>query len=233
LKRLIGVAGFGMFNLQAIIPKRRIYLQQFFVAGFRHYKGMELLEFMHPNDLLELKREPENEFDKNAVALYWQQEKIGFVPAEMNELLARLIDAKALPLLGMITHLNNHVKPWENVAVAIYFVQDDSFDIPQHAQYLERIEQPEYTSSVKKEDLFKEVFDEYNGIVDIGNIEIPDIKKYFEKHYSDKKYEVIYNHKSYANITTNDIYTYMYNVKPIKSVLSDKGGKYVLFEFVA
>ena len=225
LKRLIGVAGFGMFNLQAIIPKRRIYLQQFFVAGFRYYKGMELLDFMHSNDLLELKREPDNEFDKNAVALYWQQEKIGFVPAEMNELLARLIDAKALPLLGMITHLNKHVKPWENVAVAIYFVQDDSFDIPKHAQYLERIEQPAYTSAVKKEDLFAEVFDEYNGIVDISSIKIPDIKNYFEKHYLKEKYEVMYNHKSYSNISTNDIYTYMYNVKPIKSVKSDKGDK--------
>src|SRR5581483_8963735 len=100
LQRLVAITGFGSFPLQALIGKRKIYLQQFFVAGFRHYKGMELLSYMAVNDLLELRREPENEHDDCAIALYWQQEKIGYVPAEINEMTAKLLDAKALPLLG-------------------------------------------------------------------------------------------------------------------------------------
>ncbi len=111
LTRLIGISGFGVFNVQALIPKRKIYLQQFFVAGFRHYKGMEMLEHLQENDLLELRREVENEYDDCAIAVYWQQEKIGFVPADLNEMLARLMDVRALPLLGMITHINRQVKP--------------------------------------------------------------------------------------------------------------------------
>src|SRR5690348_14817166 len=118
LQRLIAIAGVGSFSLQTIIPRRKIFLQQFFVAGFRHYKGMELLPYMQENDLLELRREPDNEHDANAIALYWQQEKIGYLPADINEVTARIMDAKALPLLGMITHLNHEAKPWENVAAA-------------------------------------------------------------------------------------------------------------------
>jgi hypothetical protein len=237
LQRLVGIAGFGTFNLQALIPKRKIYLEQFFVAGFRHYKGMELMEHMQPNDLLELRREPDNEHDECAIALYWQQEKIGFVPASLNEMLSRLIDAQALPLLGMITHLNKQVKPWENVAAAIYFLQDESINIPQHAQHLKQIEQPVYTTTSKnkkskrKEDLFEEVFNDYNGIVDIDTIQIPEIKNHYEKYFKEKKYEVSYNHKIYANISNNDIYTYMYNVKPLHPVLTEKGERFVLFEF--
>jgi len=41
LQPLVAIAGYSTFNLQTLIPKR--YLQQFFVAGFRHYKVMELL----------------------------------------------------------------------------------------------------------------------------------------------------------------------------------------------
>ena len=234
LKRLIGVAGLGTFNLQAIIPKRKTYLQQFFVAGFRHYKGMELLGLMQTNDLLELRREPENEYDNCAVALYWQQEKIGYVPANLNELLSRLMDAGALPLLGMITHLNKEVKPWENVAVAIYFLQDDSAEIPPYASYLRKIQTPVYATAKEttRDDLYTEIFDRYNGIVDISTIEMPDIKKHIERYYNVKKYQVLYNNKTYVNIATDDIYTYMYHLSPIKPITTEDGKRYVLFEFI-
>jgi hypothetical protein len=233
LQRLIGIAGFGSAKLQAIIPKRKIYLQQFFVAGFRHYKGMELLEYMQENDFLELRREPDNEYDNSAIALYWQQEKIGYVPADLNELISRLIDAKALPLIGTITHLKKEVKPWERVAGAIYFLQDSNFEIPPYANDLIEPIEPNYSSKRKKEkDLFTDIFDNYNGIVEFDSIEIPDIKSRFESYLNNKQSLVYYNGSKYINITTNDIYTYMYNVSPIKSVIADDGKEYTLFEFV-
>lgn len=235
LQRLIGIAGFGTFNLHSLIPKRKIYLQQFFVAGFRHYKGMEMLEHLQENDLLELRREPNNEHDVCAIALYWQQEKIGYVPANDNELLSRLIDAKALPLVGIITHLNKKVKPWESVAVAIYFLQDESFEIPSHAKYLQQLEQPIYTSTSKgkkQRDLYTEVFDNFTGIVHIEAITIDDIKNHF-KNYSKKQSNAVqYKGITYTNITTNDIYVYMYNVHPLHPVIADDGKEYILFEFI-
>jgi len=234
LQRLVAITGFGSFPLQALIGKRKIYLQQFFVAGFRHYKGMELLSYMAVNDLLELRREPENEHDDCAIALYWQQEKIGYVPAEINEMTAKLLDAKALPLLGMITHLNTEVKPWENVVAAVYFLQDESVQIPAHAAYLKQLAQPVYKTSKKatREKLFEQVFDYDNRIVDIHSITIPEIKKHFEQYYSDKKYTVMYNGKPHAHVYTDDIDTYMYNVNPLKWITADDGKKYILFDFI-
>ena len=235
LQRFIAIAGYGSFNLQTLIPKRKIYLQQFFVAGFRHYKGMEILLYMEDNDLLELRREPQNEHDDCAIALYWQQEKIGYIPAELNEMLAKLLDAQALPLLGMITHLNREVKPWENVVAAVYFLQDESVEIPPYANYLKQVAQPVYRTTRKAENdkLFEQVFDYDNRIVEVSSITIPSIKKYFEEYYEmNKKRKVMYNGKPHAHVPTDDIYTYMYNVNPVKWVTADDGNKYILIEFI-
>jgi hypothetical protein len=56
LKRLVSVAIFGQMPLNVLETKRKIYLLQCFVAGFRHYKGMEILSEMEVNDFIELKR---------------------------------------------------------------------------------------------------------------------------------------------------------------------------------
>lgn len=234
LQRLIAIAGFGSFSPQSLIAKRKIYLLQFFVAGFRHYKGMELLQYMEVNDLLELRREPGNEHDECAIALYWQQEKIGYVPYDFNEMPAKLLDAQALPLLGMITHLKREVKPWENVVAAIYFLQDETIEMPPHANYLQQLAQPVYktTARAQKEKMMEDVFECDNRIVDISNIKIESIKQHFEKYYQEDKYRVIYNGKPYAHIYTDDIYTYMYNVNPVKWVKADNGEDYLLFEFI-
>lgn len=233
LQRLIAIAGYGNFKLQALVPKRKIYLQQFFVAGFRHYNGMDLLPYMEVNDLLELRREPDNEHDDCAIALYWQQEKIGYIPAEQNEMLAKLMDAQALPLLGRITHLNREVKPWENVVAAVYFLQDESVEIPPYAGYLKQVAQPIYTTTKRanREKLFEQVFKHSNRIVDTNAITIPEIKKHFEKYLTEKKYKVMYNGKPHVHVYTDDIYTFLYNVNPIKWVKADDGKKYILFEY--
>jgi hypothetical protein len=235
LKRLVAIAGYGSFKLQALVPKRKIYLLQFFVAGFRFHKGMELLPYMEVNDLLELRREPDNEHDECAVALYWQQEMIGYIPAASNEMLAKLLDAQALPLLGMITHLNREVKPWENVVAAVYFLQDETVEIPTYAAYLKKVAQPEYTTTKKatRDKLYEDVFDCSNRIVDADAITIPPIKKHIQQYYHrDKSRQVIYKGKPYMHMPTDDIYTYMYNVNPVEWVTADNGQKYILFEFI-
>ncbi len=120
------------------------------------------------------------------------------------------------------------------MAAAIYFVQDETFEIPPHAQHMQELEQPIYktNSKHKKEKLYEEIFDHYNGIVDIGNIKIKEIKEHFEQYHNNEKSIVLYNNKPYAHINTNDIYTFMYQVDPIAPIIADDGEEYILFQFV-
>ncbi len=45
---------------------------------------------------LEMKRESNNEYDNLAIALWFQDTKVGYIPKEKNEVLARLMDAGKL-----------------------------------------------------------------------------------------------------------------------------------------
>ena len=50
LQPLIGLGGFGFISVTNAQARRKIYLLQSFVAGFRFHKGMELLPLMREND---------------------------------------------------------------------------------------------------------------------------------------------------------------------------------------
>ena len=111
LKRLIASVTIGKLPVSLTKEFRKIYLLQSFVAGFRHYEGMQLLDSMKAGDLLELVREPGNIHDDCAIALHWQGKKIGYIPAAINEMLSYLLDAEALSLFALITHLEKNAKP--------------------------------------------------------------------------------------------------------------------------
>ncbi len=147
IEKLVALGAFGFLPAKALTHYQKFYLLQCFVAGFKYYKGMELLHQMKQGDQLELVREPVNEFDSCAIALHWNQQKIGFVPAADNEVLSRLLDAAALELTAEITHLNKEVQPWENLSVAVYFLKQTTVGpVPENMQYLTTLTAPYYTS---------------------------------------------------------------------------------------
>jgi hypothetical protein len=65
------------------------------VAGTTYIKNLsEIEKKLEKGQTLDLKREPDNKYDKFAVAIYnLQGERLGYVPRDKNETLARLMDA--------------------------------------------------------------------------------------------------------------------------------------------
>ncbi len=60
------------------------------VAGLQHYRGNDLAELIKEGDILELKRQPDNPYDENAIMVLWHNNKIGYIPRA----LAKDIDRK-------------------------------------------------------------------------------------------------------------------------------------------
>lgn len=142
-----GIIGFlGISALPASMVKQyhRYYLLQSFVRGFRFYEGLKLLDEMHEGDLLEMLREPANEYDPKAIALRFNQHKIGFIPKEDNDILSRLMDADVVKLQAEITHLNKEAKAWENVHIGVYVLKETNEPITENAKYLTVLETPYY-----------------------------------------------------------------------------------------
>ncbi len=74
---------------------RDILLLETHIAGTTYLDDPEgLATRIKPSDQLTMKREPNNEYDANAILLFTQQgEKAGYLPRDKNEVIARLMDA--------------------------------------------------------------------------------------------------------------------------------------------
>ena len=124
IKSFISLLGLGAIPVGIIRHYKKVYLLKSFVRGFKYYDGPGLLNEMKEGDMVELRREPNNAFDVDAIALYFNNFKIGFIPAESNTILSKLMDAEVVELLGEITHLQIDASTWENVAIAVYVLKE-------------------------------------------------------------------------------------------------------------
>jgi hypothetical protein len=87
-------AGFNSKGL-ALPFITEIQLIKCYIAGTTFREDIAEIEpELQKNDLLVFKREPDNEHDKLAIAIYDKRERrIGYIPQKNNEILARLMDA--------------------------------------------------------------------------------------------------------------------------------------------
>ena len=96
----------------------QLFLYDCHVRGFRHHKGPQLLPQMKEGDILDLVREYGNEHDDSAVAVYWEGQKIGYLPMQENVVLANLIDF-GMRLESHIVYTEPDADPWEQCFIAV------------------------------------------------------------------------------------------------------------------
>src|SRR6266487_4974448 len=75
------------------VMPRQILVLECLVAGTSFRKLNAIEPQMKAEVKLDVKREADNEYDEYAVALYFEKSKIGFIPRDKNEVIARLMDA--------------------------------------------------------------------------------------------------------------------------------------------
>jgi len=83
-----------------LLPKqlaecRPIKIYDNYVAGLEHYRFRTVQGKIGEGDPLIMKREPLNAHDSFAVELYWQEAKLGYLPAYENIVLAHMLDRGA------------------------------------------------------------------------------------------------------------------------------------------
>lgn len=61
------------------------------IAGLRYYRAEALSNLMQRGDELDLRLEPNNPHDPNAIMIFWHQNKIGYVPSASAEQLQTLL----------------------------------------------------------------------------------------------------------------------------------------------
>ena len=73
-------------------PDRTVVIQDSPLAGFPFYAGEFILPSLKVGDELRLVREASNVHDSNAVAVYFHDDQLGYVPRVENTAVAQMLD---------------------------------------------------------------------------------------------------------------------------------------------
>ena len=89
-------------------------LQESPVAGFQHHRGVAIWPFLQEGEKLNLVRESINQYDPNAVAVYFRNDKLGYLPRRENATIAQMLD-RGERLDARIVRLLDEENPWRRV----------------------------------------------------------------------------------------------------------------------
>jgi len=71
---------------------KREYYDDFSIAGFKFADGLMVFDQLKVGMSLKLVREPDNNYDKNAIAIFYGEHKLGYVPRIDNKELSKFLD---------------------------------------------------------------------------------------------------------------------------------------------
>ena len=99
---------------------KKVHLTNFNIAGFGYWEGCEVLEELHIGTRLELVREEDNKFDPYAVAIYYDDHKLGFIPRGSNHDISKYLDMGLTSIYEIrITRITPDVHPEQQVEVIV------------------------------------------------------------------------------------------------------------------
>lgn len=102
--------------------RQEIFLLEIVVAGTSYCEDIETIESLIIQEkILVMKREPDNAYDEFAIAIYCDSIRVGFVPAEMNLVCSRLMDAGKLFFCRVVS--TEWKNKWFKIKANIYMVE--------------------------------------------------------------------------------------------------------------
>lgn len=97
------------------------HLATYHIAGFQHWDGALALEHLKPGTLLGMAPEPDNPFDPEAIALFHEKTKLGYIPAAENSLVSALSFYGHADAFEMrVLQVDPEAAPWHQVRVGLY-----------------------------------------------------------------------------------------------------------------
>ena len=117
---------FGSLGAVAVNPtigaeNRSVLIQESAIAGFQFHRGDAIWESLTAGAQLSLVREPSNAHDPDAIAVFFKDEMLGYVPRAENRAVAQMLD-RGERLEASISELSMSEDPWERIRMTITLV---------------------------------------------------------------------------------------------------------------
>ena len=104
---------------KAPMQRQRYFLLDLHVAGFRHHGGLEHWDALKLQAPVKLIRDSGNVFDQNAISVVFEGRKIGYIPRNYSELLARMMD-HGRKLTARVARIEDPEDTWEPIHLNVF-----------------------------------------------------------------------------------------------------------------
>ncbi len=123
LSSLLGGLGIGLgrpvyAKIAPLQSRRKLILQESPLAGYQYHRASAIWPFLRVGEPLHLRREPSNPHDRYAVAVWFRNEHLGYIPRRENRTLARLMD-QGERLEARIVRLLDEQNPWRKIRIRV------------------------------------------------------------------------------------------------------------------
>ncbi len=99
---------------------KREHFAHFHIAGFTYNEGALLFDEIRIGKELQMVTEPDNHYDKYAVALYIKDTKLGYIPRSCNRAVSKVLNAGYDIFKAVVQKVDPEAYPEEQVHVIVF-----------------------------------------------------------------------------------------------------------------
>jgi hypothetical protein len=100
----------------------REHLAHFSIAGFTYYEGVLAFNDLKIGTELTLVPEPTNQYDPRAIAIYYKEHKLGFIPRSENRIFYKLMKVGFDQFEVRVQRLAPDEDPEQQISVIVHLV---------------------------------------------------------------------------------------------------------------
>lgn len=99
------------------------HLCTFDIAGFSYWEGCIVFKALKIGTALKLQRGEDNKFDPYAVAIFFGEHKLGYIPRDTNKEISKFLELGYTKIFeARINRITTDVHPENQIGVIVYIV---------------------------------------------------------------------------------------------------------------
>jgi hypothetical protein len=103
----------------------REHLAHFSIAGFTYYDGVIAFNELKIGTKLSLVPDPTNQYDPRAIAIYYKEHKLGFIPKSDNRIFYKLLKVGFDKFEVRVQKLAQDENPEHQISVIVHLIDDE------------------------------------------------------------------------------------------------------------
>ncbi|OAZ04242.1 HIRAN domain-containing protein [Flavobacterium succinicans] len=106
------------------MKSKKEHLANFHLAGATYYDLVLCFQELKIGSIVEARLEPENKFDNRAIALYYEDKKLGFIPKSENRIFYKLLHLNYAIFECRIQQIDPTQHPEHQIKIVAHLIEN-------------------------------------------------------------------------------------------------------------